>query len=130
MMCMIAGTDHAVLLNEQTRTSRKKHQCSECRRVISKGEAYRYEVTLFDGEVRTHKTCRHCLVVRGWLDKACGGWVYGMVYSDFRKHVIWIRPIDKGRARVLLSMKRGWKKRNGQLMPVPHLEEETHGATG
>lgn len=86
-MCYIDLSDgYSELLRNSQPTARKEHRCSECGRIISKGEKYTFEVTLFEKEIRQYKVCSHCGLVRKWLEKQCNGWLYEGILEDFYEH--------------------------------------------
>lgn len=118
-MCMIDGDDDRVtVLHERHRTARKEHRCAECGRGIVVGEPYLVERFINDGEASTHKTCRHCEAVRGWLLSECGGWLYGGVAEDIGEHA----QEGAGGLPVKLAavgISRRWKRSDGRMWPVP-----------
>jgi hypothetical protein len=71
------------------RTAAKEHRCSECGRVIAKGERYLVETGLWDGVIATYKTCDDCRSIRGSFFG--GGFYYGFVLSDLREHICDLR---------------------------------------
>lgn len=98
----------------------KTHKCSECRRVISPGERYHRELYAWEGRLHDCKTCQHCMVVRGWLLRTCGGWAYGDVGLDFLEHVeTQARPIAF--RRIAVGLKNRWRSPSGALLKVPQL---------
>ena len=125
-MCMIDNTDGMVTeLHSETRKAVKEHKCSECRRLIGKGELYLHEGYVWDGKKHTHKTCRHCQVVRDWLSAECGGWCYGSVEEDIWDHV---NDGYYGKAVVMLAvgMRRYWRTKDGRLYRVPSVPKTSH----
>jgi hypothetical protein len=61
--CSIDYTEHdndPELYDEKIVKSRKDHKCSECRRVIKKGEHYKRIKGLWDGYFSTYKHCADC----------------------------------------------------------------------
>lgn len=115
-MCLIDDCDERMtMVSERWQTARKEHQCTECRRTISSGERYRYEAGKFDGNLEVYKTCSHCMVVRDFLNKQCGGWVFRGVEEDLVEHAYLGTPV----ARLIVAMRRDWRFRDGSLMPVP-----------
>ena len=119
-MCMIDAGETYKVSRSAIRTARTQHKCGECSRVIAKGETYRYCTGLYDDYWNVHKTCRHCDVARAWLSKNCGGWLYESVYDDIREHASEYPALAFGINRIVVGMRRGWQRRDGQgLMPVP-----------
>lgn len=117
-MCMIDVADESVtMLASHIRTAMKPHKCAECWRTIEPGERYTIERFVSDGRVDTHKTCRHCIVVRDWLCAECGGWVYGDVEEDLHEHAVDGYPMPV--KRLAVAMRRDWRNHAGCLMPVP-----------
>lgn len=123
-MCMADDIESVELISEGWRKARKAHRCKECSREISAGERYLYETFQFNG-FKSHKTCEHCSVVRGWLTAECGGWVYAYVAEDIHEHVAQdfygpnVRLLSVG-----IGMK--WQRSDGRLFPVPRLPPTTH----
>jgi hypothetical protein len=112
-----SGDGYATVLDERHLVARKPHKCGECYRVIEKGETYLREVTAFEREMSTHKTCSHCQVVRDWLFDECGGWVWTAIREDIREHAYDGYPMDVIRLAVGMGWK--WRTPSGKLMPVP-----------
>lgn len=71
--------DECTLLRRTTRTARKEHKCVECRCVITLGQRYEEDVTLFEGEFAVYKTCVICVRIRDSLFEC--GWYYGHVWE-------------------------------------------------
>lgn len=117
---MMDGGDPVTVLHERHPIAVKEHKCNECRRVIARGESYMVERYVFDGEAQTHKTCLHCQIARQWLVKECNGFLYTMVEEDINEHVH-EGGYGMDLARVAVGMGRHWKRRDGQLMPIPKL---------
>ena len=62
--------------------ARKEHKCSNCERAILPGERYHTGCWIdreMDnaGVLVTVKYCAHCRVAAGWLQKVCGGFLWG-----------------------------------------------------
>lgn len=110
--------ERAVALSSTRRVARKRHRCSECRRVIAIGERYLVEAVASDGCVRTHRTCTHCCVVRKWLCNTCGGWAYTYIEEDLRQHIERqgaVREYGISVARMAVGMARQWRAPSGRL---------------
>lgn len=119
-MCMLDDADGSVVTIDRGCyvTARKPHKCAECRRTIDAGERYNRESFVFDGCFQYHKTCAHCMVVRGFLVDECGGWLYGAVEEDAREHChAGIYRMDLYRA--VVGMGWNWRRKDGRLMNVP-----------
>lgn len=102
-----------------------QHKCHECGRRIEQGETYLAEFYKSDGRTEGHKTCTHCRVVRQWLGDECGGWLYHGVEEDICEHA------DEGYygfgvKLLAIGIRRGWRRRDGGLWPVPRLPKTTH----
>lgn len=126
-MCQFNWNDDlAVPLTTADRVARKQHECVECGRDIDPGEQYRFESVVFNSRVWTYKTCTHCLAVRDWLTKQCGGFLYEGVKEDFLEH----QYEQPGRAvlRAIVAMDRYQWRMNGDLMPVPELVPPSENA--
>lgn len=74
-----------VTLDRTTPTARKPHTCSECSRLIPRGEEYRREVYVFEGSLFTHKYCEDCLSVRQVFFN--NGWIYYTLWDDMITHI-------------------------------------------
>lgn len=114
-MCLIDTVDETCQVLDATwRRARKPHRCHECCRDIEPGEQYHHESLLYDGTISTHKTCRHCMRVRQWLFKRCGGWVYEGLLEDLDYHDHHVR------ARIWsVGMRRRWTRRDGSQWRLP-----------
>lgn len=123
-MCMYDYSEPAQLLSASSPKARKDHKCDECRRVICKGEIYKAESTLYEGEFSAHKTCTHCMVAREWLSDECGGYVWSAVVEDIGEHVSERKGYDEGvdLARMYVGMRRKWQRFDGAgLLKVPKM---------
>ena len=60
-------SDAPTLYRETNRTARKEHKCCECKRIITESEPYQHVVGVWDGEIRTFKTCAQCAAMRANL---------------------------------------------------------------
>lgn len=128
-MCMMDSCDEIVTTITEGHyvKARKAHKCMECGREIPKGESYHTETFKHDGDVKTHKTCAHCMVARDWLRMECGGWIYGMVQEDLGEHVsespeYYGMPL----ARLYVAQRNDWKRHDGTLRPVPAMPPTTY----
>lgn len=121
-MCMIDdGVGIVTMINEgRYFVARGIHRCGECGRDIKPSERYHRESYVFEGDFKMHKTCVHCMVVRGWLTEECGGWLFGQIEEDAREHVF-DSPghyrMDVYRA--VVGMQWCWRSPSGRLLPVP-----------
>lgn len=116
-MCMFDYDGICTVLSSHFRTANKHHKCSECCRQIAVGEKYLVEGLLFEGEKSTHKTCAHCMKVREYLLRECGGFVYGMIEEDISEHVY--DGCDPKIKIMASGMHNGWIKKNGDMWMVP-----------
>lgn len=120
-MCYIDWSDgYSELLRNSQPTARKEHKCSECGRIISKGERYTFEVTLFDKQIWQYKFCSHCILIRKWLEKQCGGWMYDAILEDFHEHQ-YESPSYKI-LKAIAIVKRKWKYK-GNLVSTEYLSK-------
>lgn len=121
-MCRIDGAERAEVHSGHQRKARKLHKCSECRRQINVGETYQYDFTVFEGSPDTYKTCQHCCVLREWLLKNCGGYIYTEVADEVREHAEEYRYLAIPLLRVTAGARRKWKRfGSDELMPIPTL---------
>ena len=126
-MCAIDDADYfCEVLSSRTLTARKAHRCNECGRTIEPGESYLCEF-LTDEEqgARVHKTCAHCQIVREWLLRECGGWLYSGIAEDIGDHAGYGMPV----ARLVVGINRQWYRIDGSLMPVPTLPQGAASGT-
>ena len=78
--CICIEPDDICKLIGRTRPiARKLYKCGECRCTIEPGQEYERDVTVFEDEITTHKTCIVCVHVRDSLFR-CGGY-YGGVWE-------------------------------------------------
>jgi len=77
--------DYCRTLREEQPTARKQHKCNECRRTIEAGEKYNREVSLYDGDISTYKTCLDCMSIR--REFFSGGFYYGDTKWMLRDHI-------------------------------------------
>lgn len=119
-MCMVDMADGmSVVLHSSHRKANKEHRCGECRRAIAPGEKYLNEGLLWEGEKSTHKTCRHCEVVRDWLVGECGGFIYGEIEEDIREHAWEGYGIEV--KMMAVGMERNWTRKDGKPWRLPRL---------
>lgn len=119
-MCAVDYGEPCDFMRKLERTARKDHKCSECGRVIAKGESYEYVTGKGDGYIFDAKTCTHCMWARQWLVVQCDGFLYHGVFEDLEEH--WteepiLRSLDLGRR--IVGMKRRWRRRDGELIRIP-----------
>lgn len=116
-MCMIDDGDRAEFSHTSIHKARKEHKCGECFRVITKGELYQRVAGVWEGHYMVNKTCINCVDGQEWLWKQCGGWLYEGIAEDLEEH--WsgeaIRSMQLG--RLIVGMRRKWRRRDGSLMP-------------
>lgn len=125
-MCAV-DYDPATVHHAEVRTAAKDHRCGECRRTIAKGERYEHVSGLWDDNWSTYRTCAHCLAVRSWLEVVCHAWIYEGVFEDAGEH--WSEGYRSGRfGRMLVGMRRGWRKRDGSIFDVPSKFEDADDA--
>lgn len=70
--------------HSETRRARKQHRCTECGRAIQPGEKYEHVRAKWEGDIRTHNTCAHCLALREWVQAhvPCFCWAHGNIEED------------------------------------------------
>ncbi len=97
---------------ETNRKAKKEHSCSECYRVISKGETYKYAFGVWDIKPSIFKTCSNCLVPQNWLMQECHGFLHGALEEEIEEHAL-----EYGKMflyRWLIGIRRKWQLRRGQ----------------
>lgn len=121
-VCMIDDAD-GLTFKDVERKARKVHKCGECRREIASGETYYRAAGIQDGYLWSSKTCSHCRAGPcAWLVEHCRGYLIGGVYEDLLGHFEpGVISDDSARfevGRLLVAIRRGWKRRDGRLMPI------------
>ena len=133
-MCMIDYAEgHWHVFDSATRIARKPHQCGECQRIIEIGESYEYASGFAPECGWNHfHTCRHCIAVREWLRKVCGGWLYGGVHEDLDEHRRETQYNPRWLNIAVSGMAHKWRAKDGtmrrpmslpKVLPIP----EHHG---
>ncbi len=119
-MCLVDCCDGlSIVMHQRHPKARVAHRCGECGRMIQPGETYMVERTVFDGQAKTHKTCRHCEAVRSWLSSECGGFVYGAVSEDIDGHSWHGYGIRV--SMMAVGIQRKWTRKDGRMWPLPRL---------
>lgn len=86
-MCMVDdGEGWDFFSDRNVKAARKEHCCNECNRTIRVGESYYFATGKSDGYVSTMHVCAHCHAATAWLNKACNGYLFGVVLEDLREH--------------------------------------------
>ena len=80
--CLYVDDGPSVVLKDKLVRARKSHVCGECRREIKRGERYEVLVGVWEGDLRTQKTCLLCTRVRDDL-MTCGHYL-GAVWADLQ----------------------------------------------
>ncbi len=114
---------YSVVLHDRHQKARKEHKCSECNRTICIGEVYNVMRTVFDGAADSYKTCEHCQVVKRWLQKECGGYLFQGVFEDIDQHRQ--EGYGFGVVRLTAGMRDKWTRKDGRLWPIPKLPKVT-----
>ncbi len=108
------------LISSCSQKARKDHICSECSRIIKKGEVYVAEFLKNGGDTSYYKTCAHCQVCREWLLSECSGFVYEQVYEDMMEHATnGLYPMAV--MRLAIGMKKEWTRKDGNLLSIPKM---------
>ena len=78
--------DSPEFFDVRTPKARKPHSCSECGKVIAKGDVYQRTCGKNDGDFWTYDTCLICAEIRAAF--SCNGEsLGGMMWEDFRDYV-------------------------------------------
>jgi len=83
-ICVDPG-EVSTLLSRRRRKARKPHRCGECGYIIPPGQEYEIDVTVFEGDLESHKTCIPCVRVRDSLFNC--GWYYGHIWDDVHEAI-------------------------------------------
>lgn len=122
-MCAV-DYDVADVYHEENRKSRKEHICSECQRIIKKGENYRYTFGVWEKQVSTFRTCSNCLVPQDWLREECGGFLLGALAEEIEEHAIEYRKMFL--YRWLIGIRRKWKNKSHEKTNHVQSMEQTN----
>lgn len=75
-VCVMADCDEPFEFSVRTfPVARKEHKCSECNKVIQRGEKYERVVGKYDGDIEAFKTCLVCAEIADTF--SCDGRMYG-----------------------------------------------------
>ncbi len=126
-MCMYDDGDGWDFLSGRVRRARKPHRCYECNRTIGIGENYHRWAGKSEDCFYDMAICEHCSVAVGWLNEACGGYLYGGVQEDLGEHVIGYESELRTRplTRLYRWMLSDWRNRSGELRPVEDVRSVT-----
>lgn len=119
-MCMTGDEEYWLLYDSKSHVARKNHTCTECGRIIHKGERYKRQGGVTEDGWEFHKTCAHCDAASEWLDVVCQGWIFGRREEDLLDHVsgdeseLRSRPLT----RLVRWMRADWADRDGNLRPL------------
>jgi hypothetical protein len=117
---MFDDTDETVkMLSASDPVATKPHKCQECGRDIEPGERYHVDRFVWEGEIESHKTCAHCMVVRKWLQDECGAFAYDYVQECLREHIDYKGNCPMSAYRMAVGMKWKWRTPRGKLLPIP-----------
>jgi len=81
-VCLIEDSEPYDVCSTEDRRARIAHSCTDCGRRIKAGERYRWCRGLYEGRWYTDRSCAHCLQLRTWFDRCCGGSPYGALRHD------------------------------------------------
>lgn len=118
-MCM-TDYDSPTVYSESQRVARKSHRCDECQRVIDAGEKYCYVFSIYEGDPCQSKTCLQCKKGQDLLLIKCRGFLHCGIYEDLKEHVYCGVDWAMTAARIVVGMKRKWKRfdGNGLMKPI------------
>lgn len=106
--------------------TRKEHRCSDCSRLIEKGETVTRGTWLMPGEGFTSVVmCGQCVAAGRWLKKVCGGHFWPGVIEELEEHSDEEPDLCSPALRLLIDLgKRHWNFR-GHLVPVERVRTLT-----
>ncbi len=113
-MCLIDNSDGCEFLSQSRHRARVQHKCCECRRTIEPGESYERFFGKAEGDTFGGSVCRHCIAVREWLVKVCGGYLFEGVMEDLEEHIgegfnpRWLNIAVSG-------MRKKWRDKDGEM---------------
>lgn len=84
--CIWVGDyEYPEFYRQKTVTGRKGHKCSECGRIIEKGEKSEAVSGKWDGDIRSYRTCEDCLSARS--EFFCDGYLHNNMWENIWEHV-------------------------------------------
>jgi hypothetical protein len=104
-----------ITYHHDRRRARKQHTCVTCKRTIDAGETYLRGSGFGDGEAFTWKECAHC---SAFLNLAAIAWEEEYSEVDFDA----FEPSTVTEMRWKVQWYRKWRRRDGDLYPVPSLD--------
>jgi hypothetical protein len=108
-----------LVLGETTNpVARRDHRCQLCSREIQSGERYNRQRNIGDDGPYVFKACAHCTAMVKVLNEIEGDWYddwEGYSYTDLLE----FDPSAIYTARLRVMFRRGWRRRDGSLYPVP-----------
>lgn len=91
--------------------ARKEHKCTECRRVIKKGERYENVRGKWDDGVATIKTCVCCLAIRDLMEArlGCFCWAHGTLWDGIYEALDYVEApgLRMAVGRIVVERNRG-----------------------
>ena len=82
--CICIYPDEICNLLSRTRPkARKEHKCIECGCIISIGEIYEKDATIYEHNFTTYRTCLLCIKIRENLFQC--NWYYGNMWQDIHE---------------------------------------------
>lgn len=117
-MCAIDDCEPWKVYSHYMRRARKDHQCTECHRVVGKGETYKRINAMLDDSWWNEAICEHCLAAATWMEVVCGGYLLEGLLEELTEH--WSEGYRNGwMARTIVGMRKGWRRSDGGLLSVP-----------
>src|ERR1700749_2787400 len=92
---------------EETRKSKKNHQCCECDREIKVNELYKFVSAVLDGKYISFKTCNHCSLVKEWLLEIRGEFIHGELNEEIKYYAFECKKMFI--YRIFVQIRNKWK---------------------
>ncbi len=105
------------VLHESNPRARKRHRCELCIRDIEVGETYNRQRSIYDGEPYVFKACEHCMALVHVFDESNAYWYDDEGYTI--DSIADVDPANLREARFQVQWRRKWRRRDGDLYPVP-----------
>lgn len=112
-MCSIDDADMPSISRVSYPRAAKAYECCECKRIIAKGEQYRYVFMVCEGDPFTFRVCPHCDNAAEWLRRECGGYPLENLYEELTEHAQEYPGARLGILRHVVGMRRAWKRFDG-----------------
>lgn len=92
--------------------------CTECMRVIHRGEHYMHTAAKYEKKWYKYHTCLQCIEAAKVLGYFCGGWMWYQVIADLKEHGFDPTGSRSAIEDLVFEMERGWVSESCGLADV------------